>query len=60
MKKLVLAGVIALSTLGAVSVAVAQPPPPGWVGPHYFWQGHHYHHRAWAFGPGHRGYWRYY
>jgi hypothetical protein len=55
MKKLVLAGVVALSTLGAVSAAVAQPPPPGWVGPHYFWHGHHYHHRR----PWHGG-WRYY
>jgi Spy/CpxP family protein refolding chaperone len=55
MKKLVLASLVAVSALGAVSAAVAQPPPPGWVGPHYFWHGHHYHHRSrWHGG------WRYY
>lgn len=37
------------------------PPPPGWGrGPHYYWRGRHWHHRAWAYDRFHHGYWRYY
>jgi hypothetical protein len=59
MKKLILSAVLAAATLGAVTAAVAQPPPPGWVGQHYFWHGQHYHHRAWAWDNHHRRYYRY-
>lgn len=67
--------VAALALTASVSVAAAQPygpppppppgafaggPPPGWAGPHYYWHGRHWHHRHWFYGPGHRGYWRYY
>jgi hypothetical protein len=58
MKTLILAVVAAVSTLGAVSAAFAQPPPPGWVGPHDFWHGGHWRHRGWGWGwgPHHRRY----
>ena len=59
-----LAAVLGLTA--TISVAAAQPypppravivgpPPPGWVGPHYYWHGRHWHHRRW-----YRGGWRYY
>lgn len=60
MKKLLLSAVLAASTLGAVSAAVAQPPPPGWVGQHYYWHGRHYHNRAYVWDRWHRHRaWRY-
>ncbi|WP_428375863.1 hypothetical protein [Lichenicoccus sp.] len=60
--------VIAAAAIASVCIlpavdASAQPyppPPPGWAGPHYYWHGQHWHHRAWAYGPHHRRYWRYY
>ncbi len=53
----------AVATLaGSAGVANAQrmPPPPGWAGPHYYWHGHHWHHRAWAYDRFHHRYRRYY
>lgn len=34
--------------------------PPGWAGPHYYYGGRHWHHRAWAYDRFRHGYWRYY
>jgi hypothetical protein len=48
--------------LGAAPVASAQPyppAPPGWRGPHYYWHGQHWHHRAWAYDRHHHRYVRY-
>lgn len=64
----------AIAVVGALSlaapVALAQPyrppppPPPRAYGPPpprgYYSHGRYWHHRAWAYGPHHRGYWRYY
>ncbi len=54
---------VIVGVLSTGSVASAQPyppPPPGWVGPHYYWHGQHWHHRAWAYDRHHRRYRRYY
>ena len=53
---------VVVGTLGSVSIASAQPyppPPPGWVGPHYYYHGQHYHHRGWAYDRHHHRYRRY-
>ncbi len=55
-----LAAAAAVATLAAVPLAQAQPVPPGWVGPHYYYHGHHWHHRAWAWDRYHHRYYRYY
>ena len=59
-----LAATAIVATLTAVPLAQAQPvvvvPPPGWVGPHYYYHGQHWHHRAWAWNHYHRHYYRYY
>ncbi len=55
--------VVIAGVLGSASSAVAQPyppPPPGWVGPHYYWHGQHWHHRVRGYDRRHRRYWRYY
>ena len=61
--------VMAMGLTGAATgIAAAQPyyppavvvAPPGWVGPHYYWHRHHWHHRAWGYDHFHHGYWRYY
>ena len=57
--RMLLAGAVTAVTLGFTPLAQAQPVPPGWVGPHYYWHGHHWHHRGWAYGPNHRRYRRY-
>ena len=60
-RSLLAAGVI-VGTLGAATLASAQPyppPPPGWAGPHYYWHGRHWHHRGWAFDRFHHRYRRY-
>ena len=57
-----LAVAVIVASLGAASIANAQPyppPPPGWAGPHYYSHGQHYHHRAWAYDRHHRRYMRY-
>ena len=55
-----LAGAVVAFTLGSASLAQAQPvPPPGWAGPHYYWHGQHWHHRAWAYDRYHHRYRRY-
>ena len=51
--------------LGAVPIASAQPypppPPPGWVGPNYYYGGHHWHRRAWVWDRfHHHRFYRYY
>lgn len=48
--------------LATMPPAQAQPvlPPPGWVGPHYYYHGQHWHHRAWARDRYHHRYYRYY
>jgi hypothetical protein len=60
----VLAAAMVAGVLGRAPVAAAQViigPPPGWVGPHYYWHGRHWHHHRW-YGDRfhHHGYWRYY
>ena len=59
MTRSLLVGAVIVATLGSVSLAHAQPAPPGWGGPHYYWHGHHWHHRGWGYGPHHRRYRRY-
>jgi hypothetical protein len=53
----------ALAVGGVASSATAQVvvvgPPVGWVGPHYYWHGRHWHHRYWGHDRFHHGYWRY-
>ena len=53
-----LAAVLAAAAI-TVSSAGAQPVPPGWVGPHYYWHGHYWHHRHWGYRH-HRRFYRYY
>ena len=42
-----------------VRSAVAQPVPPGWAGPHYYWHHHWWHHRG-RYYHGPRRLYRYY
>ncbi len=59
----IMSAAVVAGVLGAASNAGAQPyppPPPGWAGPHYYWHGQHWHHRARAYDRHHRRYWRYY
>ena len=60
LRRCFLAAAAAVATLAAVPLAHAQPVPPGWAGPHYYYHGHHWHHRAWAWDRYHRHYYRYY
>jgi len=62
LKRQLLAAAVIAGTLGSASAAYAQPYPPrpsGWAGPHYYWHGQHWHHRAWAYDRHHRRYRRY-
>ena len=53
-----LAVILTAATIN-VSSASAQPVPPGWAGPHYYWHGQYWHHRHWAWRH-HRRFYRYY
>ncbi len=61
-KRPLLAVAAIAATLGAVPIANAQPYlPPGWVGPHYYYGGHYWHHRAWVWDRfHHHRFYRYY
>lgn len=60
-KRSMLAAAAVVATLATMPLARAQPvPSPGWAGPHYFYHGHHWHHRAWAWDRYHHHYYRYY
>ncbi len=52
------------ASVPCIAPALAQPypgPPPGWYGPHYYWHGHHWHHRVWGWDRWHHHhFWRYY
>ncbi len=60
LRRSLLAAASVVMTLAAAPLARAQPVPPGWVGPHYYYHGHHWHHRAWAWDRYHHHYYRYY